>query len=228
MKTIEGNTSEPGIAYGYKVLEKTRRLKVIVGGFRPGKSMDVEYQCFMFFKDTLGFNTAVACGILANIYCESSFQYNQKPVMDSNGKYSYGLCQWNGGRYNTGDANHGLIAWCNANNLDYTSLIGQLKFLEYELSKYTSMTTKLKSLSNTAQGAFKAAYIYCETFERPAKVTYFSNAIDYKKSKLKLKMLRPNDPIVKKYSPIYIYDYRGKVAQENYWSKYKKASNSHY
>ena len=50
----------------------------------------------------LGFNSAAACGILANIERESDF--NPKLVIrDSNGLTSGGLCQWNGGRFSGGD-----------------------------------------------------------------------------------------------------------------------------
>ena len=53
----------------------------------------------------LGYNEAAACGIMANIRCESTFN----PHAWNAGGGSYGLCQWTGGRYGR------LQSWCRSN-----------------------------------------------------------------------------------------------------------------
>ena len=66
--------------------------------------------------------------MLANIKAESSFR---PTAYNSNGG-SYGICQWTGGRKTR------LQNYCEDNGLDYTTLYGQLCFLEYELRNYYS------------------------------------------------------------------------------------------
>ena len=52
---------------------------------------------FSFLTREMGFNSAAACGIMANIERESNFKPNII-AKDSNGRYSGGLCMWNGSR----------------------------------------------------------------------------------------------------------------------------------
>ena len=168
IKTVEGNTSsaETEKLNGGQVMEKNRNLNVIVGGFRPGKSMGNEYQCFAFFVSTMGLNNAAACGILANIEKESSFNPKSN-YLEKDGYYSYGICQWHKGRYDIGD--NGLVSWCKRNDLDYTSLIGQLSYLRHELENgYIDVLNKLSSVTNDSQGAYDAGYYWCYHFEVPA------------------------------------------------------------
>lgn len=111
----------------------------------------------------LGFNSAAACGILANIERESDF--NPKLVIrDSNGLTSGGLCQWNGGRFKN------LKNYCYNNGYDYLSIEGQLRYLNYELQKssYKHIYDYLKSVDNDADGAYDAAHYWCYYFEIPA------------------------------------------------------------
>lgn len=79
---------------------------------------------YEFLTDTLQLNTATASGILANIYQESGFEPTASCI-DTNQKISYGICQWNGPRYEA------LQAFCNQNGYAYDSLSGQLAYLEY-------------------------------------------------------------------------------------------------
>ena len=55
---------------------------------------------FRYLTQELGFNSAAACGIMANIEKESNFRPNVI-IRDSNGLPSGGLCMWNGGRLNS-------------------------------------------------------------------------------------------------------------------------------
>ena len=113
---------------------------------------------YLFCVNEMRLSPAAACGVMANIYKESSF----RNYIDVGG--SYGLCQWLGERRST------LISWCNQNDLDYTSLYGQLCFMFYELSyeQYTPLVNILYALGNTPDDAAKAAREWCYKFEQPA------------------------------------------------------------
>lgn len=121
---------------------------------------------FDFLKNDIGFNSAAACGVLANIEKESSFNPN---ASGDNGA-SYGICQWNTFRFTA------LQNWCGANGYDYTTLDGQLHYLQFELSANNSnylwngktIYNKLIAVTDTAEGAYTAAYDWCYYFEVPA------------------------------------------------------------
>lgn len=118
---------------------------------------------YNILTDDLGFNSAAACGILANIERESDF--NPKLVIrDSNGRTSGGLCQWNGGRFNN------LKKYCYEHGYDYLSIEGQLRYLNHELQKnsYKHIYKYLRNVDNTEDGAYDAAYYWCYYFEIPS------------------------------------------------------------
>lgn len=128
----------------------------------PFPSGSNEYTIYSFLTGDMGFNRAAAMGIMANIYYESGY----KPVINGDSGTSYGICQWHAGRKSN------LINWCNDNGLDYTTLEGQLKFLQYELpTRYRSVYDYLRQVDNTADGAYDAAYYFCFNFEAPAART---------------------------------------------------------
>lgn len=117
----------------------------------------VEAQIFSYLTKTAGYNTAVACGILANIEAESGF--NPKAVGD-NGT-SYGLAQWHKTRRTN------LYKFTGS----YTpSVSQQMDFLLYELKNTLSAEKSSFILNNpnTAQGAYNTAYYFCYYFEIPA------------------------------------------------------------
>lgn len=123
---------------------------------------------YKFMKEEMGFNTAAACGVVANIQCESSFRPSAS-VIDTNGLPSYGICQWNGPRFEA------LKSFCAARGYDYTSLEGQLYYLKYELSGSEARACGLvKNVENTAQGAYTAGYNWARYFERCASVWHES------------------------------------------------------
>ena len=115
-----------------------------------------EQKCYLFLTKEGGLNAAAACGILANIRRESNFN-------PTSGSSYYGLIQWGGGRLSS------LKSYCSSNGYSYSSLEGQLRFLMYELkNSYPSILKYLQSVSNSASGAYYAAYHFCYYYERPA------------------------------------------------------------
>ncbi len=118
-----------------------------------------EQKIYYFIVNELGYSPAAACGVLANIKCESTF----RPTAYNPNGGSYGICQWTGGRYTN------LQNWCAENGYDYTSLEGQCWFLKYELeNRYTKVHSFMKGVENTDIGAYDAGYYYCYNFEVPA------------------------------------------------------------
>lgn len=118
----------------------------------------VEETIFDYLINKMGFNSAAACGILANIEKESSFN----PTVYGDNDTSYGLCQWHGVRFTN------LRRYCDEHSLDYTTVEGQLEFLNYELSSLPKIVKYMRSVADTADGAYDAAYYWCYNFEIPA------------------------------------------------------------
>lgn len=138
--------------------------------FKLASASSNEKTVYNFLKNDLGVNTAAACGILANIYSESSFNPTAS-VIDTNGKTSYGICQWNGVRFDA------LKSYCSQYGYDYKTLNAQLKYLQYELThSEASAFSKVKNVENTAQGAYTAGYNWARYFERCASVYFESRA----------------------------------------------------
>ncbi len=120
-------------------------------------------QIYTYLRNTMKLNVAAACGVLANIEYESSF--NPKLEGDKvDGKYtSYGICQWHASRKTA------LINYCKENGYNYKELEGQLHYLEYELKNdYPKVYNYLKNVDNMAQGAYDAGYYWCYNFEIPS------------------------------------------------------------
>ena len=124
----------------------------------PARAMSNEEATFFYLTETLGYNAAAACGIMANIRHESNFTPGSY-----GGGGSYGLCQWTGGRRD----------WCESYCWDHgfgdDSLYGQLSFLDHELrSVYPGIYNYLMNVDNSSEGAYNAAYRFCYDYERPA------------------------------------------------------------
>ncbi len=122
-----------------------------------------ESQVFSYLTRELGFNSAASCGIMSNIEHESDFN-PRLVIIDSNGRPSGGLCQWNGGRFNN------LMSFCNHNGYDYLSIQGQLEYLKHELQKsdFKHIFNYMKNVPNTKEGAYNAGYYWCYYFEVPS------------------------------------------------------------
>lgn len=118
-----------------------------------------EQTVYNFMTSVLGLNKAGACGVLANIQCESAF----KPDALGDSGTSYGICQWHAGRYAA------LKTWCASNGKNYQTLDGQLWYLKYELERsYTSVLAYIRAVEDTAEGAYNAGHRWCAKFEIPA------------------------------------------------------------
>lgn len=114
---------------------------------------------YAFAVKVMGYNSAAASGLLANIKAESGF----RPNASGDGGTSMGICQWHAGRKNR------LQNWCANNGFDATTLLGQLCYLKYELETYyPKVHNYLKSVSDDASGCYDAAYYFCYHFEAPA------------------------------------------------------------
>ena len=118
-----------------------------------------EEKIYAFLIYEMKYNSAAACGVLANIKCESTF----RPTAWNASGGSYGICQWTGGRYTN------LQNWCAENGYDYTTLEAQCRFLKYELeNKYKKVNSFMLGVEDTPDGAYEAGYYYCYNFEVPA------------------------------------------------------------
>lgn len=138
---------------GAKLNQGTSQLMAVTKSANEKKVYD-------FIVGTMKLNSAAACGIMANIQYESSFNPN---ALGDKGT-SYGICQWHASRWDN------LKNYCSKYGYDSTTLEGQLHFLEYELknSYRTKVYNKLVSVENSADGAYDAAYCWCYYFEVPA------------------------------------------------------------
>lgn len=114
---------------------------------------------YSYMKNELGFNTAVACAALANIYSESGFNPDSG-CTDTDGYPSYGICQWHLDRLDN------LKKFCQNSGYDYTSLDGQLSYLKHEFeTSYSKQYNSLKDFQNNEQGAYDAGYYWAAKFE---------------------------------------------------------------
>ena len=117
-----------------------------------------EEKIFYFFMQDLKFNNAADCGVLANIYRESSFN----PAAVGDNGTSFGICQWHNDRASR------LRGWCKDNDYDWQSMEGQLNYLAYELQTYYPNTFRMvKGVKNSKAGAYEAAYNWCCYYEIP-------------------------------------------------------------
>ncbi len=151
---------------------------------------------YNFLVEEIGFNTAAATGILANIYKESSFRHNviEYGYTWENGG-GYGICQWtNYPRTSSTGRRTDLVNWCSQNGFSYKTLEGQLNFFKYELTtKYQEVYNYLKSQPNSANGSYESARFFCLEFEKPSGSSV------------------SND--------------RGELARDTYWPKYSSLGN---
>ena len=124
------------------------------GGYVPAANTAAG-QIYGYLTGTLGLNRASAFGILAHMQRESG--YNPQAYNPSG---YYGLCQWGGGRYEN------LKTWCEGQGLDYKTIDGQLQFMRMELEgSYAGVLADLRSMADSADGAYDAAYAFGMRYE---------------------------------------------------------------
>ena len=151
---LDINTDAPYIAVEFYDGDPSGEVSVM-------STKDNEKEVYNFCVNTIGINSAAACGILANIRAESNFN---PEALGDNGT-SYGLCQWHAGRWNN------MKKYCSNNGYDPSTITGQMNYLNYELrqSPYKEKVLDvLTAASNDKDGAYKAGYTFCYYFEIPA------------------------------------------------------------
>ncbi|MDO4478487.1 MAG: phage tail tip lysozyme [Lachnospiraceae bacterium] len=151
-------------------------------------SSPYESAIFAYLTGTAHFSVAAACGIMTNIYTESSFYPNnlqntgnkalgmtddQYTRAVDNGsypnfvgdKYGYGLIQWT---FST--RKQGLLNLARQRGVSISDMTMQLDYMMTELkaSHYATLRNTLNTVPNTAQGAYNAAHDWCYYFEKPA------------------------------------------------------------
>lgn len=156
-KTKEQKESEAAKRYE----EKTGETLIAFTSYPAGNITANTNEIYDYLVQELGLNHAAACGVLANIQCESNFS----TTAVGDGGTSYGLCQWHLGRFTQ------LISWCEANGFDYHLVPGQMGYLRYELETgYMGVYDYIRNVPDTAEGAYDAAYYWCKYFEIPSNL----------------------------------------------------------
>ena len=150
---------------------------------------------YKYLTQTMGLNTAAACGVMTNINAESAMSpinlqntYNSRfGLSDSEytkrvdkGKGSYKTSGGTSKNFKTDSGGYGLCQWTSSGRktnllnraLSQKTSVGninmQLGFLETELKNYPSVLTTLQNVPNNAAGAYIAAAEFCLVFEAPA------------------------------------------------------------
>ncbi|MDD6348127.1 MAG: phage tail tip lysozyme [Lachnospiraceae bacterium] len=145
-----------------------------------------EADIYLYLTENLGFNTAAAVGIMANIYSESTFYPNN---LQNNGNQSLAMTDEeytravDEGTYTNfvrDGYGYGLIQWTFWSRkqalLDYAAKQGvsigdcrmQLDFMNQESSGYTTLRSILENVSTSPEGAYEAAYEWCMRYEQPS------------------------------------------------------------
>lgn len=124
---------------------------------KKSKKKSNEKYIYDYLTNTMGLSKSAACGVIANIYSESSF----RPNIENASKH-YGLCQWGGERRTR------LVKYCKKRGLNYKSVAGQVRYIHYELKHYyKKVYKKLKTAKNNRSGAYSAGYYFCYYYEIP-------------------------------------------------------------
>lgn len=150
---------------------------------------------YKYLTQTMGLNTAAACGVMTNINAESAMSpinlqntYNSRfGLSDSQytkrvdkGKGSYKTSGGSSKNFKTDSGGYGLCQWTSSGRktkllnraLSQKTSIGninmQLGYLNTELKSYPSVLATLKNVPNNAAGAYIAAAEFCLVFEAPA------------------------------------------------------------
>lgn len=140
---------------GRVCIDKFQTNNHIVGYGRPyvatlAGSVGDENALYEYLTKTCGFSKAGACGVLANIYVESTYD-----PTNVTGRY-YGICQWGDDRLRN------MKNYCIQNGYSPDSFQGQVSFMVYELADYPELVTFLK----TATDPQLSAQEFCAGYER--------------------------------------------------------------
>lgn len=142
---------------------------LVVNGERESATTAANrHQVYSFLVGEMGLPVEAACGALGNIWAESRFY-----PTETYGVY-HGLCQWgtgsgNGNRWSTGEQGHlGCQAYCNQNGLDYNSVYGQCRFIQYEwntVKQFKSHINELYGCSAGSDGVYAVESLWRRIYE---------------------------------------------------------------
>lgn len=126
---------------------------------------------FKLFISECGLSIAAACGVLGNVYVESGGTFDPGQEVPDGTSTSMGIFMF----YQSGHGGNNfsnLKAHCGS--YGYNTIEGQVEYLRQwlnnEFSGYgdgAATKRKLDAVSDSAEGASKAAEIFCVDFERP-------------------------------------------------------------
>ncbi len=163
-ETEKEETEDPAV-FSMNYQQITGEPIYVLGNYPAANVTQNTNRVYDYLTKKLGLNHAAACGVLANIQCESNFS----TTAVGDGGTSYGLCQWHLERFSA------LISFCVSNGYDFHMLEGQMEYLSHELNTgYQEVLQHLKNVPNTPEGAYEAGYYWCKVFERPNHLEYNS------------------------------------------------------
>lgn len=192
--TVEGNSGNQ-VSHNYYSPSSLKSVRVnygcIVHVEYPNNASQQEESIYSFLVNQFGYTTAAACGALGNMKKESDCisDITEYGYTWETGA-GYGLIQWtntdvNGHRiasadvenYQTSDEEYhainghrrtNLVNYCTIHNLDYTSVYGQLCFLNYEISTsstYRNAVAKMNECTNDESGVKEATRLWMKYLE---------------------------------------------------------------
>jgi len=137
------------------------------GGDLPGGNNNEKAINFFMSIEGGKFTVEQACGIVGNLLKESNNRGVIDPAAINESEGSQGIAQWNPAKA-AGERLQGLQKWAASENLNWRSLYPQLKYIIYELQKYSYLGLSAIRKAKTVRDASIA---FEERFERPAKGT---------------------------------------------------------
>ena len=117
---------------------------------------------YNYFHNTVRFNKAACCGIIANLAQETGGQFNYEAnnADANNNAQNLGIVQWQGGRATN------LKRFAEEKGKSWNDLSVQLEFIEYELkNNYSKVYDVLINVPNTAPGAYEAGLSFAQDYE---------------------------------------------------------------
>lgn len=169
----------------YEAEESEPEVDITVPTLVEMTPAETEKAFYKYLTETLGLNCAAACGVLVNIDKESGFKstnlqntYEGKYGSDAeytaavdNGTYTgfvndqagYGLAQWT-----YWSRKQKLLEYARNQGKSIGDAEMQIRFFGQEIKGYSGVWNTLKTVENTAEGAYKAGYNVCYYYEAPA------------------------------------------------------------
>lgn len=115
---------------------------------------------YQYLTKDMNLSLVTACGIMANIYCESMFD---PEALEETNQHGYGLMQW------TGDRQDDFLNWCTENGCRRNSIFTQLRYFDYEMKseEFAPLLRSMRGCTQDGDGAYDVAHIFCLNFEIP-------------------------------------------------------------